>query len=57
MSCQKCTPKCIHCGEALIRSTLALILVSPAILAAIVWLMFIAMYLWLADLLKGNEHA
>ena len=40
--------------EAPIRSTLALILVSPALVAGVLWLLVVALYLWIEDLLKGT---
>ena len=41
--------------EAPIRSTLALILVSPALVAGVLWLLLVAMYLWIEDTLKGSK--
>jgi hypothetical protein len=41
--------------EAPIRSTLALILVSPALVAGALWLLLVAMYLWIEDTLKGTK--
>jgi hypothetical protein len=41
--------------EAPIRSTLALILVSPALVAGVLWLLVVALYLWIEDLLKGTK--
>jgi hypothetical protein len=41
--------------EAPIRSTLALILVSPALVAGVLWLLLVAAYLWIEDLLKGSK--
>jgi hypothetical protein len=41
--------------EAPIRSTLALILVSPALVAGVLWLLVVALYLWIEDTLKGSK--
>jgi len=55
--CQACATPCVHCSEAPIRSALALALVSPAIVVSLLWLVLVALYLWVKDVLKGNKDA
>jgi len=43
--------------EAPIRSTLALVLVSPAIIVSLLWLVLVALYLWIKHVFKGNKDA
>jgi len=43
--------------EASIRATVALILGSPALVAGVLWLLLVAMYLWIEDTLKGERNA